>query len=159
MFCYRRFFAASAVVLALAAAPAYAAPKITLQLSDALVTIVDNKPVVSPVNRPVKAGETLRWTIVARNVGSTAALKVQPVGKVPAATSFARLVSAPQGSAVEYSLDDKTWSAHPTITVMEHGKPVVKPAPLESYREIRWTLANALAPKTAATFVYEVRVR
>jgi uncharacterized repeat protein (TIGR01451 family) len=150
-------------VLCAAALSAYAVaatPRVALGLSDALVTVSHGKAVAGPVDRPVKSGDVLRYTIVAKNVGSAPAYQLAPIGQIPERMTFLRIISAPTGAAVAYTLDSKTWSAHPTVTVKnKDGKVVTKPAPLELYRAVRWTLTHPLAAKASDSFIYEVRVK
>ncbi|HEY5340131.1 MAG TPA: hypothetical protein VIK27_03820 [Candidatus Aquilonibacter sp.] len=144
----------------LSAYAAAATPKVALQLSDALITVSDGKTVAGPVDRPVKSGDILRYTIVAKNVGSAPAYQLAPIGKIPERMVFVRVLSAPSGAMTTYTLDCKTWSAHPTITVKDKdGKSVTKPAPPDSYRAVRWVLTHPLADKSSDAFVYEVRVK
>ncbi len=146
----------TAVCSAFAAA---AAPKVTLHLTGALVTVSNGKTTYAPVDHAVKAGDLLRYTIVAKNVGSAPAYALAPIGRIPGRTAFVRVIGAPPSVGL-YSLNGRTWSAHPTIAVKEpDGKTVTKPAPLDLYRAIRWTLLHPLVPKASDTFVYEVRVK
>ena len=137
-----------------------AAPKVALHLQASLLTLRDGKTVSAPIDRPLRAGDTVAYRIEARNTGSAPAIGLAPVGKIPARTEFVRLLSSPAGSHVEYSLDGSRWSAHPTIRVVgRDGKPHVVPAPLSAYEAVRWTLATPLSAGAAATFAYEARVK
>ncbi len=157
---FRTMVCAALCMASLSAYAAAATPKVALQLSDALVTVSDGKTVAGPVDRPVKSGDILRYTIVAKNVGSAPAYQLAPIGQIPERMTFMHLISAPAGAVVTYTLDSKTWSAHPTITVKDKdGKTVTKPAPLDLYRAVRWTLTHPLAVKASDSFVYEVRVK
>src|SRR3989442_1364945 len=47
---------------------------------------------------------------------------------------------------VEYSIDGgKSYSARPTIAVVQDGKSVEQPAPRERYTHVRWTVLGSLA--------------
>lgn len=152
-------FAAVCVAAASAFAAASATPKVTLTLSDALVTTPNGTAVAGPVDRPVKAGDLLRYTIIAKNVGTAAAYAFAPIGQIPEHTGFVRVLTAPP-SAVLYTLDGKTWSSKPTVTVVgKDGKKIVKPAAPDLYRAIRWQLSKPLAASASDRFVYEVRVK
>lgn len=148
-----------AVVLVCTVAASAAAPKIALHLVGRIVSMRDGKVRYEPMDRPVKAGELLQYTIEATNAGSGPAFSVAPIGRVPDRTTFVKIDGASRASEAAYTLDGSHWSAHPTISVKEaNGKTVVKPAPLSAYRAVRWTLKQPLPMHDAAIFRYEVRV-
>ncbi|HUZ48371.1 MAG TPA: hypothetical protein VMW12_01380 [Candidatus Dormibacteraeota bacterium] len=149
-----------AVVLVCTVAASAAAPKIALRLVGRIVSMHDGKVRYEPMDRPVKAGELLQYTIDATNAGSAPAFSVAPIGRVPDRTAFVKIDGASRASEVAYTVDGSHWSVHPTIAVREaNGKTVMKPAPLSSYRAVRWTLKQPLPVRGVATFSYEVRVQ
>ncbi len=149
-----------AIVLICTVAASAAAPKITLHLVGRIVSTHDGKVRYEPMDRPVKAGELLQYTIDATNAGSAPAFSVAPIGRVPDRTAFVKIDGASRASEAAYTVDGSHWSAHPTIAVKEaNGKTVMKPAPLSSYRAVRWTLKQPLPVRGVATFSYEVRVQ
>lgn len=147
------------MLLSPAAVSAAVSPKVDLTLSGAIVVTDGAKVSIAAMDRPVKAGETIRYTIVAKNHGSADAVGMTPVGNVPEQFTFARIVEAPPSAHAEYSLDRKTWSAHPTVLVREtDGKVRRVAAPLSLYRSVRWLVDKGLAPGRTMQFVYEARV-
>lgn len=132
-------------ILAMTALAAASAPRVALRLSGVILSTAAGKQVAEPINRAVRGGEILRYTIAARNVGNGAAYQFSPIGKVPERTELLKLDAMPRGTRVAYSVDGKHWAA------------AAKP-PLKT-QAIRWLLARPLAPKQAASFVYEVRVK
>ena len=152
--------AALTVAMFTGTAVAAAAPKVELHLQGLVLTKHDGKTVATPIDHPLKAGETIEYRIEARNSGNAAALGLAPVGKIPARTTFVRTSVVPHGAHVEYTLDGSHWSSHPTIRVVgPDGKPHLKPAPLAMYEAVRWTLTTPLPAHAAAVFAYEVRVK
>ena len=136
-------------------------PAVKLQLSGTLVAISDGKTVETPVDKAIlKRGDLVRYSIVAVNAGGKAAVALSTIGPVPQRTQYVGgSASQPAGATMEFSLDGKTFSAHPTIVVNTPRGPVQKPAPPEQYVAIRWTADKALAPKGRARYSYEVRVK
>lgn len=154
-------FALALVVVASTAASALAKPTIQLHLSGVLVTqSADGHETTTPVEKVTpKKGEIFRYTIVATNVGTNPALKVTALDKVPNGTAFvAGSASKSPGVAIEYSLDGKTWSAQPMVSVMTPKGLVRRAADASAYAAVRW-IAPKVAPKAALTFTYEVRVK
>ncbi len=107
----------------------------------------------------LKKGDLVRYTIVASNAGAKPAVALSTVGPVPQRTEYVGGTAFGQGALVEFSLDGKRFSTHPTIVVNTSRGPVEKPAPPEQYVAIRWTAQRALAPKHATRYSYEVRVK
>ncbi len=121
-----------------------AAPSVQLKLSGSIVTsTAPGKTAYLPLTRSVKAGEVVRYTIVAHNGGSAPAYQLAPVGNIPARTAFLKIDESPQGAHVEYTADGKKWSK----------------APMSGMRSLRWTLSRALPQGATSTFAYEVRVK
>lgn len=137
------------------------APKVALHLDAQLVEKVNGHVALTAVgDRRLKAGDLVIYRITAHNGGSAPALALAPGGKIPPHTVFVRVVSAPAGAKPSFSLDGNAFSEHPTITVVDKdGHKVTKPAPLDAYRAIRWTMSAPLRPSASAAFAYEVRVQ
>lgn len=149
-----------AVVLA-TAATALAKPNVQLHLSGVLVTrTADGHVTTTPIEKVTpKKGELYRYTVVASNVGTDPALKLVTRENMPNGTAFvAGSASKVTGVAIEYSLDGKVWSARPLITVNTPKGLVRRPADPSAYAAVRW-IAPKVAPKSALTFTYEVRVK
>lgn len=136
-------------------------PAVKLRLSGDLLAIADGKTVATPVEKAVlKKGDLVRYTIVASNAGGKPAVALSTIGPVPQRTQYVDgSASQGAGALVEYSLDGKTFSARPTITVNTSRGPVSKPAPPDEYVAIRWTSQRPLSPKHVERFSYEVRVK
>ncbi len=128
-----------------ATAFAYAAtPNVQLKLSGSIVTMTaPGKTAYLPLNRPVKTGEIVRYTIVAHNAGTAPAFHLMPSGNIPPRTVFVKIDQSPQGASVEYTADGKQWSK----------------TPMKGTRSLRWTLSRPLPKDATSTFAYEVRVK
>ena len=150
-----------AMMMAMSAMASAAPPKVALSLSGAVITMVRDKTVASPLaGKPVKRGETIRYTILAKNIGSQPALALVPKGKVPTNTEFLRVLNVPKGTRVEYTLDGTAWSPKPMITVMgKDGKPHRAAAPPALFHGVRWIVEGPLPAHQMLSFPYEVRVK
>jgi uncharacterized repeat protein (TIGR01451 family) len=160
----RSIAASSLVVLALALPGlASAKPNVTLKLTGSLVTkAADGRTTMTPVEHiQPKAGDEIEYDIVASNAGTTPALRLVPVGKIPAGTAYVDGSAKAAKARPEFSLDGgKTWSAAPTVTVKgPNGTPVVKKADPALYTMVRFVTAGAVAPRASAAYTYEVRVK
>jgi uncharacterized repeat protein (TIGR01451 family) len=147
--------------MSLIAASPSAKPNVQMHLSGVLVTTSANgHETTTPVEKVApKKGEIFRYTIEAKNVGTQPALHVIALDKIPNGTEFVGgSASKAPGVAIEYTLDGKTWSAQPIVSVMTPKGLVRRPADPSAYASVRW-IAPKVAPKAALTFTYEVRVK
>lgn len=155
-------FALAAAVMSMTTASALAKPNVKLQLSGVLVTTsADGHEVTTPLDKVTpRKGETYRYTIVAENAGDEPAVHLVAQDKIPNGTSFvADSASKLPGVAVDYSIDGgKTWSAQPMVTVQTPKGLQRRPADASAYTTIRF-IASKVAPRSALTFTYEVRVK
>ena len=141
----RSIAASSLVVLALVLPGlASAKPNVTLKLTGSVVTkAADGRTTLTPVERiQPKAGDEIEYDIVASNAGTTPALKLVPVGRIPAGTAYVDGSAKAARAHAEFSLDGgKTWSASPTVTVKgPNGAPVGN----TPYMALAWCAAIAL---------------
>lgn len=59
---------------------------------------------------------------------------------------------------VEYSIDTgRTFSAEPTIEVVEDGRPVRRPAPPELFTDVRWAVSGWVQPGREVIAEYRAR--
>jgi uncharacterized repeat protein (TIGR01451 family) len=142
---------------------ASAKPNVTLKLTGSLVTTAaDGKTTLTPVDKvQPKSGDEIQYDIVASNAGDSPALRLVPVGRIPAGTAYVDgSAKAPRAHA-EFSLDGgKTWSASPTVKVRQpDGTTVVKKADPSLYTAVRFVTDGAIAPHQAIAYSYEVRVK
>ena len=158
---------ASVITLALvffcSALAVEAKPAVDLRLQGVLVErTADGVEKTIPVaDVALTPGETVRYTIVATNRGTDAALGLRPSAKIPAGTAYEAGSAEASGAArVEYSLDGgKTWSAAPTVKVQTPSGIVEKKADPATYTAIRWAAATPLAPHASATYRYQVHIK
>jgi len=160
----RSIAASSLVALALILPGiASAKPIVTLKLTGSLVTkAADGRTTMTPIERiQPKAGDEIEYDIVASNAGSSPAVRLVPVGKVPTGTAYVDGSAKAARAHAEFSLDDgKTWSASPTVTVKgPSGAPVVKKADPALYTSVRFVTDGAVAPRASLAYTYEVRVK
>lgn len=153
--------AALAFFVALESSALAAAPNVALALSGiALVRQADGTFKEAPISEvTLRAGDKVRYTIVALNKGDAPALALAPSDPIPARMEYVGSSATAANAKPEFTLDGKTWSAHPTVIVKTATGNVVKPAPASAYKSIRWVMATPLAPKASAKFAFEVRVK
>jgi uncharacterized repeat protein (TIGR01451 family) len=142
---------------------ASAKPNVTLKLTGSLVTTApDGKTSLTPVDKvQPKTGDQIQYDIVASNAGDSPALRLVPIGKIPAGTAYVDgSAKAPRAHA-EFSLDGgKTWSATPTVKVrLPDGTTVVKKADPSLYTAVRFVTDGAIAAHGSIAYSYEVRVK
>ena len=155
------FFVSAAFPVLQAGASVPSRPAVKLQLSGDLLAVSGGKAVATPVEKSVlKHGDVVRYTILATNSGAKPAVALSTVGPVPQRMEYVGgSASHAAGASVDYSLDGKTFSPQPTVTVNTSRGPVQKPASPDQYVAIRWTALKPLAPKARLRYTYEVRVK
>lgn len=107
-----------------------------------------------------RPGDVLGYSLAFTNVTHGPVTNVQFVDPLPQGlvyrTGSAR---ADKPVRIEYSIDGgKSYTARPTIVVVENGKRVEKPAPREAYTHIRWTVSGPLAPGAQVTAGFQAEV-
>lgn len=150
----RSLFISALVALALVA-PAQARPQVLLTISSAVVATAGGHETLRPADH-ARAGERLRFTISAKNVGDRPALNLMPIGKIPPHT-----VLAARGDMAhtEASLDGgTTWATHPLVRTVAGGVATVRPATAAEITALRWVAQPPLFPRQTATFTYDVLV-
>ncbi len=160
----RRIAAASLVVLALVMPQiASAKPSVSLKLTGSVVSrSADGHTTLTPVDKTeLKSGDEIEYDIVASNAGDSAALRLVPVGRIPAGTAYVEGSAKAARAHAEFSLDGgKTWSASPTVRVRAaDGTTVVKKADPALYTAVRFVTDGAIAAHQALTYAYEVRIK
>jgi uncharacterized repeat protein (TIGR01451 family) len=138
-----------------------AAPSVTLTLSGvAMVRQADGSFKEAPVaDVTLKSGDKVRYSILAVNKGDAPALALTPQDPVPARMQYVANSATTGPATPEFTLDGKTWSAHPTVLVKTANGQVRKPAPVSDYKAVRWVMTAPLPPKASVKFVYEAVVK
>ena len=159
-----RSLAALSLVVLTVALPglASAKPNVTLKLTGSIVTkAADGRTTLTPVEKvQPKSGDAIQYDIVASNAGSSPALRLVPVGRIPAGTVYVDGSARAAHAHPEFSLDGKTWSSAPTVKARAaDGTTVVKKADPSLYTAVRFVTDGAIAPRQAAAYTYEVRVK
>lgn len=139
-----------------AVTPAFAKPDISLVMETKKVTMKEGKEVLSDI-KAVRPGDTIQYTIKVTNKGDSAALEVEPTGDIPSNTIY-----VPENNfqyKAQYSIDNGvTFQDVPKITIKEKGKNIVKNAPVDMYRKIKWMLKK-VNPKESYDITYKVKVK
>ncbi len=105
-------------------------------------------------------GEVLRYRLKGKNQGKAAAKNFTLNQKIPARTSYVAN-SAVGNAEITYSIDNgKSFSRQPMIPVKTaDGKTEMRPAPAESYTNVRWRWNESIAPGSDIAAFYQVRIR
>ena len=110
----------------------------------------------------LREGDAVRYRLVFTNVNADSVRNVQFTDAISTGFRYvAGSAKADQAAvAIDFSIDGgKSWSAQPTVEVMEDGRPVRRPAPAERYTHVRWTDRAWVQPKStvAAEFTAQLQ--
>jgi len=158
----RLFVAAPLLALALTV-PAFAtaAPRVALKLTGVVLQTIDGKVQRTPLDSlALKPGDDVEYDVVASNTGSSAALRLVPMARIPVGTAYVPGSAKGVDAIVQFSIDGgKTWSATPMVTVNTPSGPVRKKADPSAYTTVRFDRSGSLAPGAKVQYSYEVRVK
>ena len=144
-------------ILTCAAPPAaFARPQVALHLSAFLIQ--GTRAEVPLGNKNVGAGDRVRFVIEARNSGSSPALHLTPSDPIPSRMTYVSGSARDGNSTVQFTVDGKTWSAHPTVRVKTSNGIVSKPAEPSMYKAIRWVTHMPLPANHSFTYSFEAQV-
>jgi uncharacterized repeat protein (TIGR01451 family) len=137
---------------------AFAKPEIKIDLLSKKVVMEKGKEVLKEA-KEVKPGDVILYTLKINNKGDSSAKKLQPVGNIPDKTIYLPEKDPSKDYKILYSVDGNTYSEEPTIKVTEKGKEVVKKAPIEKYKKIKWVFLKEFQAKKTFELNYKVKVR
>ncbi len=105
-------------------------------------------------------GDEIRYRLVFTNVTAGPVKNIQFVDPIPSGMVYVLgSATSDQRLRVEYSIDSgRTYAARPTISVVESGNAVQKPAPPARYTNVRWTVVGSLARGAQVTVEFHARV-
>ncbi len=105
-------------------------------------------------------GDEIRYRLVFTNVTAGPVKNIQFVDPIPSGMVYVLgSATSDQRVRVEYSIDSgRTYAARPTISVVESGNAVQKPAPPARYTNVRWTVVGSLARGAQVTVEFHARV-
>lgn len=135
--------------------PAYAKPDIKIKLENQKIVIKDNKETFEPADT-AKPGDILIYRIKLSNTGTSEARKLQPVGPIPDGTVY---IKEKYLYETLFSLDGKKFEKEPKIKVKEGNKEVLKDAPVEMYKQIKWLVDKPLKPNQTLVISYKVKLK
>ncbi len=105
----------------------------------------------------VMPGETVVYTITARNVGDAPATNVVITDPIPEHMDYTGSVTG-EGARITFSIDDgKTYDVASALLIPDGGGK--KPAPPEDYTHIRWKFNDALEPGSARSVEFRARLQ
>jgi uncharacterized repeat protein (TIGR01451 family) len=140
-------------------ATAFARPQVSLRLSAFLLQVNGTHSSAVPLgDRPVQAGDRVRFVIEASNKGTSPALNLTPMDPIPAHMTYVPGSAKDGSAAVQFTIDGKTWSARPMVSLRSAKGVVRKPADPSLYKAIRWVTRKPLAANSTFTYSFEARV-
>lgn len=150
------------IVSAALVAPRFAAAQ--AQAPKPLVITAQNVTAETASGRENKAvarpGDVIRYALVFTNVTAGPVKNIQFVDPIPKGMIYVPgSAAADHPARIEYSIDGgKSYSAQPTIQVVEDGGKVEKPAPRQMYTHVRWTVLGSLAPQARVMAEFRTQV-
>jgi uncharacterized repeat protein (TIGR01451 family) len=104
--------------------------------------------------------DTLRYELVFSNNENKELRNIVFNNPLPAGLVLvAGSAGANAPATIAYSIDGgRTYSAQPIMIVTENGVEVQKPAPVESYTHIRWTITGGVPAGSRVTARFDARV-
>jgi uncharacterized repeat protein (TIGR01451 family) len=150
-----------ALWLFVCAAPlvALAKPDVSLHLSAYLIAQSPGHTSETPLgSKPVTAGARVRFVIQAHNGGSSPALHLTPSDRIPAHMAYVPGSATGGYATVQFTVDGKTWSAHPLVAVRTAKGTMHRPADPSQYKAVRWVTHVALPANHTFTYSYVAQV-
>jgi uncharacterized repeat protein (TIGR01451 family) len=155
-----------ALSLGLAAAGVASTPKVEVAIqAHKEIVKVDAKGQRAVTLAPATeaaSGDTIVYTLRAKNSGTGTAINPRIEDPIPAGTVLVVDSVKKDGHRIEASLDNgSTWQAFPaTVTrTSATGQQETVPAPAESYTTLRWVLNGPLQPGDGRDVSFKVRIR
>ncbi len=107
-----------------------------------------------------RPGDVIRYALVFTNVTAGPVKNIQFVDPIPKGMIYVPgSAAADHPARIEYSIDGgKSYSAQPTIQVVEDSRKVEKPAPRQMYTHVRWTVLGSLAPQARVMAEFRTQV-
>jgi len=107
-----------------------------------------------------RPGDLLAYSLAFTNTTSGTVNNVRFVDPLPKGLVYkSASARADKPVRIEYSIDGgKSYTARPMIAVVEQGRQVEKPAPVQSYTHIRWTVSGPLAAGAQVTAGFQAEV-
>ncbi|HJQ97428.1 MAG TPA: hypothetical protein VJ826_03885 [Candidatus Polarisedimenticolaceae bacterium] len=109
-----------------------------------------------------KAGDTIVYTLRAKNAGTGTAVDPRIEDPIPAGTVLVVDSVKHDGYRIEASLDGgSTWQAFPAQVTRKNASGAIETvaAPAESYTTLRWVLNGPLQPGDGKDVSFKVRIR
>lgn len=135
--------------------PAYSKPDIKVKLENQRIVFKENKETYEPADK-AQPGDTLIYRIILSNSGDSEARKLQPVGPIPDGTVY---IKEKYLYETLFSLDGKKFEKEPKIKVQEGKKEVLKDAPIEMYKQVKWIIDKPLKPNQTLVVSYKVKLK
>jgi uncharacterized repeat protein (TIGR01451 family) len=106
-------------------------------------------------------GDVVEYRLVFTNLNTVAVRNIELKDPIPSGLRYV-LASAKtdrDDTLIEFSIDGgKTYSAQPMVAVIVDGKPVERPAPVQRYTHVRWTVQGSVQPGAQVTAEFQARL-
>ena len=110
---------------------------------------------------PARPGDIIEYRLLFTNTTEGAIANVVFNDPIPQGLVYVIGSAGADRAGVEaaFSIDGgATYSAEPTVDVVEAGVTNRRPAPAESYTHVRWTVTGALDPQETVQAAFRVRI-
>lgn len=114
-----------------------------------------------PDSTALLPGDVIQYRLLFTNVNDFAVQRVEFVDPIPAGLRYvAESARADREDVlIEFSIDGgTTYSTQPMIEVIEDGRPVKKPAPVERYTHVRWQVRGFVQPGAQVAAEFQARL-
>jgi uncharacterized repeat protein (TIGR01451 family) len=109
----------------------------------------------------VLPGDVVEYRLVFTNLNNAAVRDIELKDPIPSGLRYV-LGSAKvdrDDTVIEFSVDSgTTYAAQPMVEVMVDGKPEQRPAPVQRYTHVRWTVRSWVQPGERVTAEFRVRL-
>ncbi len=106
-------------------------------------------------------GDVVEYRLVFTNLNATPVRSIELKDPIPSGLRYviASAKTDRDDTLIEYSIDGgATFSAQPMIEVMVDGKPQQRPAPVQRYTHVRWTVQGWVQPGAQVTAEFRARL-
>jgi uncharacterized repeat protein (TIGR01451 family) len=106
-------------------------------------------------------GDVVAYRLVFTNLTAAPVRNIELKDPIPTGLRYvaASAKASRDDALIEYSIDGgTTYSAAPMIEVIVDGRPVQRPAPVQRYTHVRWTVQGWVQPGARVTAEFQARL-
>jgi uncharacterized repeat protein (TIGR01451 family) len=114
-----------------------------------------------PDSSALLPGDVVAYRLVFTNLNAVPVRSIELKDPIPSGLRFVAASARVDrdDTLIEYSIDGgTTFSTQPTIEVIVDGRPVRRPAPVQRYTHVRWTVQGSVQPGARVTAEFQARL-